>query len=198
MKKIPSLFQRTHDGDRRVRDEIVSGCEWVLAGEGVPTRKYDGTCCLILCGHLFKRYNLRPGKPPPPDFFLVERDESTGKAVGWVPVGDGPEDQWHRAAWDDGFDPLGHPWAEGTYELLGPNVQGNPEGVTRHVLWAHAEADRLVGDPRDFASIRGYLATHDIEGIVWHHPDGRMAKIKAKDFGLRRGAEAPEADAGGR
>ena len=24
----------------------------------------------------------------------------------------------------------------------------------------------------------------DIEGIVWHHPDGRMAKIKRRDFGL--------------
>ena len=24
-----------------------------------------------------------------------------------------------------------------------------------------------------------------IEGIVWHHPDGRMAKIKARDFGIQ-------------
>jgi hypothetical protein len=28
--------------------------------------------------------------------------------------------------------------------------------------------------------------THkDIEGIVWHHPDGRMVKIKKKDFGYK-------------
>jgi hypothetical protein len=27
---------------------------------------------------------------------------------------------------------------------------------------------------------------HNIEGIVWHHSDGRMVKIKAKDFGIKR------------
>ena len=35
MQKIISLFQRNYDGDRQVRDEVVPGAEWVLAGEGV-------------------------------------------------------------------------------------------------------------------------------------------------------------------
>ena len=26
---------------------------------------------------------------------------------------------------------------------------------------------------------------HVVEGIVWHHPDGRMVKIKRKDFGFK-------------
>jgi hypothetical protein len=30
------------------------------------------------------------------------------------------------------------------------------------------------------------LAGKDIEGIVWHHSDGRMAKIKLRDFGHKR------------
>jgi hypothetical protein len=34
--------------------------------------------------------------------------------------------------------------------------------------------------------IAQYLREHDIKGIVWHHPDGRMAKIKGKDFGINR------------
>jgi len=51
----------------------------------------------------------------------VDREE-TGKEVGWVPAGDGPEDQWHREA----FEPqLGLP--DGTYELVGPSIQGNAE-----------------------------------------------------------------------
>jgi len=25
-----------------------------------------------------------------------------------------------------------------------------------------------------------------MEGIVWHHPDGRMVKIKGVDFGINR------------
>lgn len=37
-----------------------------------------------------------------------------------------------------------------------------------------------------WAGLRSYLANKDIEGIVWHHPDGRMVKIKGKDFGLKR------------
>lgn len=41
--------------------------------------------------------------------------------------------------------------------------------------------------PRTFGELRRYLEQHDIEGIVWWHPDGRMVKIKGKDFGIRRG-----------
>jgi hypothetical protein len=40
--------------------------------------------------------------------------------------------------------------------------------------------------PRDFDGLREYLAGKDIEGIVWHHSDGRMAKIKLRDFGHKR------------
>ena len=62
MKKIISLFQRNYDGDLLVRDEVVPGAEWVIAGEGVATRKFDGTCCLVRDGKLFKRYEVKAGK----------------------------------------------------------------------------------------------------------------------------------------
>jgi len=45
----------------------------------------------------------------------------------------------------------------------------------------------LADAPRTFDAVREYLRSRDIEGIVWHHADGRMVKIKGKDFGLRRG-----------
>jgi len=44
----------------------------------------------------------------------------------------------------------------------------------------------LEDAPRKFEEIKAYLADKDIEGIVWHHPDGRMVKIKKKDFGYKR------------
>ena len=28
----------------------------------------------------------------------------------------------------------------------------------------------------------------DVHRIVWHHEDGRMAKIKGRDFGIKRGS----------
>jgi len=182
MKKIPTLFKRNYDGDRLVRDEVVEGCEWVLAGEGVATRKYDGTCCMVKNGKLYKRREIKRGKTPPPDFVPeTDVDEQTGKIQGWVPVGDGKEDRWHREAFTDCV------WDDGTYELLGPKIQGNPEALASHTLISHVGAEQLPRFPRTFDEIRVvFEAGVPYEGVVWHHPDGRMCKIKVRDFGFRR------------
>jgi N-acetylneuraminate synthase len=50
------------DGDRLIRNEVVSGAEWVLAGEGFAARKFDGTCCMARDGRLFKRYDVKKGR----------------------------------------------------------------------------------------------------------------------------------------
>lgn len=181
MKKIPTIFERDWDGDRsRVLDKPAPGCEWVFAGEGRATRKYDGTGCMLRDGRLYKRHEVRVGKQTPERFEAVERDEETGNVVGWVPIGDGPEDRWHREA-------LGaySEFPDGTYELCGPKVQRNPEGLGRHELVPHGAM--LVLAPRSFQGLREFFETAEIEGVVWHHPDGRMAKIKARDFGIKRG-----------
>jgi hypothetical protein len=203
MQKIISLFQRNYDGDRLVRDEVVPGTEWVLDGEGVATRKFDGTCCMVRDGRLFKRYDAKQGKQPPNGFEPAqEPDEQTGHWPGWLPVGDGPEDRWHREAFERGVDSNGIALASGdyfgvkSYELCGPKVQGNPDRFESHVLVPHG-GELLPDAPRTFALIRHYFESHDIEGIVWHHPDGRMVKIKAKDFGLKRGVMALHASADG-
>ena len=183
MKKIPTLFERDWSGDRsRVLQQIHAGCEWVLAGEGVATRKIDGTSCLVRDGRLWKRRELRESDKAPPDFIPADVDLETKKTVGWVPVGDGPEDKFHREAWGD------RARADGTYELVGPKVQGNPEREPGHALVRHGYgiAGPLDDVPRTFDELREFLAARDIEGIVWHHPDGRMAKIKKRDFGLKR------------
>lgn len=41
------------------------------------------------------------------------------------------------------------------------------------------------GDIRKFNPPAGRF--WNVEGVVWHHPDGRMVKIKTRDFGLTRG-----------
>jgi len=174
MKKIISLFQRNYEGDRLVRDEVVPGAEWVLAGEGIATRKFDGTCCMVRDGKLYKRYDAKAGKAPPAGFEPAQDpDPNTGHWPGWLPVGDGPEDKWFREA--------ALPAVDGTYELCGPKVQGNPEGFAEHTLIRHG-AHTLQDAPRSFNEIKAYLESRSYEGIVWHHPDGRMVKIKRKDF----------------
>ena len=178
MQKIISLFQRNYDGDHLVRDELVPGAEWVAAGEGRPTQKHDGTCCLVRGGRLFKRYEVKKGKTPPLDFEpATDVDATTGKQQGWVPVTDSPNDRWHQEAFN------GQP--DGTYELCGPKIQGNPEHLGGHQLIPHGIVS-LSNVPRDFEGLKAWFKDKDIEGIVWHHPDGRMVKIKKKDFGLKR------------
>lgn len=180
MQKIISLFQRNYDGDRLVRDELVPGAEWVRDGEGRATRKYDGTCCMVRGGKLYARYEVKAGKVPPANFEPAsDVDPNTGKRQGWVPVDDGPQWRWHREAFGAGQYP------DGTYELCGPKVQGNPERFTTHVLIPHGDTD-LDDCPRCYAGLQDYLAAAGIEGVVWHHEDGRMVKIKAKDFGIKR------------
>ena len=188
MQKIISLYKRDYEVTRLVYDEVVPGAEWVLAGEGVATRKYDGTCCMVERGRLFKRYDAKKGKTPPPFFVPAQEapDPVTGHWPGWVPVSiSAPSDKYHREAWHD----VGESLNDGTYELCGPMVQGNPEGFQTHTLVPHGSW-KLPDAPRTFEALKAWLADHDIEGIVWWHPDGRMVKIKKKDFGLPRRTKA--------
>lgn len=184
MKKIASVFKRDYKGNRQVYDEVVEGSEWVINGEGVATEKLDGTSCMIRDGKLFKRYDAKKGRTPPAGFEPTEetQNEHTGHWPGWVPVNDDPGDKWHRAALEADPDLV-----DGTYELIGPKVQGNPHEVGIHQLIAHG-AYKPEDVPCDFDGIREFLTKHVMEGIVWHHPDGRMAKIKRRDFGLQWGA----------
>lgn len=189
MQKIPSVFKRDYEGTRAIYPELVEGCEWVLAGEGVPTVKIDGTACLVKDNQLYKRYDAKAGKPHPAGFIPAqdEPDTVTGHFPGWVPVGAGPEDRWHREAWAACKEVP----ANGTYELIGAKVQGNPYQLVGHSLVRHGESiitDLPTWDTASpdafFNSLKHWFADHKVEGIVWHHPDGRIAKIKRRDFGF--------------
>jgi hypothetical protein len=180
MKKTPTIFKRNPENMKEILPEPHKDCGWVFAGEGVATRKYDGTCCLVESGKMYKRREIKNGTPPPYGFVEADHDEVTGKIVGWVPVDPAnAEDKWHIAAFKEGM-------KDGTYELLGPKIQGNPEGLTEHVLLKHSEAEQFADVPRTFDGIREWMEGRDIEGIVLHRPDGRMAKIKKRDYGQIR------------
>lgn len=186
MKKIPTLFVRDPDDMRRVLPEVHPDCQWVLDGEGVATRKYDGTCVSWHDGDWWFRREVKPGKNPPDGWAQVALDETTGKRVGWEPAR--PTSGFIRLlreAIDNTF-AFGDEIPEGTYELCGPKVNGNPEHFGEHRLIRHADAEVFNLPARlDFNTCRRAvldLAEYGHEGIVWHHPDGRMAKLKACDF----------------
>jgi hypothetical protein len=181
MKKIPTIFKRDPNNPKLITQEPHPECHWVFLGEGAATRKYDGTCCLIEQNRkLYKRREIKPRQHTPNGFFLADYDQNTDTKIGWVPVSpDNKEDKWHLAS----FHP---PYADGTYELVGPKIQGNPENYATHTLIAHADAETYPNVPRTFDGLKEWLKNKDIEGLVFHHPDGRMAKIKKRDFQLPR------------
>ena len=206
MRKIPSVFMRDHEGTGQVFNEVTPGCEWVLDGEGVPTRKWDGTSCMVKDGRLFKRYDRKRDrktgehKPAPEGWIACEDEpnEHTGHWPGWVPVDPADKaDRWHALAWRRRHQTFGHNGIlfGRTYELIGPTINGNPEDVIAfmfrlhgadEIRWPSAISPGLVDRtlPVNFHTIHAVLATMPIEGLVWHHPDGRMAKVKRRDFGL--------------
>lgn len=181
MRKIPTLFRRDPEDMRRVTREVHPACAWVLAGEGVATRKFDGTCVRMdETGQWYARREVKSGKTPPANFEPVETDEATGKTMGWEPAEQSAYAKYIAEAIRN-RDPL-DPFEPGTYELCGPKVNGNPETYEAHVLVRHDIADEVPDVPRNFDGLVKFLADFPYEGIVWHHPDGRMAKLKVRDF----------------
>jgi hypothetical protein len=202
MKKVPTIYVRDEDDPRHVTREINPDCQWVFDGAGTPTQKLDGTCVWIdPRGSMWKRFTLLPGREAPESFLECEHDEVTNKTFGWVLCrGETPSEKYHWEAYDalsedtvttliDGFVYI-EQWPSGTYELVGPKVQGGIErGFKRHYLWSHEGTELALldeGPERTYDEICVYLMDWDAEGIVWHHPDGRWAKIKGRDFGFNR------------
>lgn len=179
MIKIPTIFVR---GPKHlVTTECNNECLWVFHEEGIATQKFDGTCCMVRNHQLYKRVTWDPQKgPAPPEWLHHDFNPLVRSGHGWLPVGIGPEDWMHRSV------PI--PAQDGTYELCGPKIgRRNPEHLNAYVLLRHGGV--IFPDaPRTYDELETWLAGKDIEGIVWHHQDGRMAKIKGVDFGLKRGA----------
>jgi len=210
MKKIPNLFERDwKDAPSRVLPVLNSTADvaWVLAGEGVPTVKWDGAAVMIRDAELYVRYDAKGGKTPPPGFLpCQDADPVTGHRPGWIAAAGNPAAKWHV----DALVKSGGELADGTYEALGPQHQSNPYGFPHNLLIRHGkdplsqfvDASRLCEGPaaawfhlRDVLSVVRHqhplmpLAL-PIEGIVWHHPDGRMVKVLSSDLGVAWKAKA--------
>jgi len=191
MKKISTLFKKDPNNLGRVINEVNPENEWVFKGEGIATRKYDGSACSIINGKLYKRYDVKNGKAVPEEAIpCQEPDPISGHWPHWVKCQrDKPEDRFLFEAFDlliSSYAPIYANELDGTYEFCGPKSQGNPEGFEVNVLVRHGMSKIEVND-YSFEGLKELLIKLDIEGIVFHHrSDGRMCKIRKSDFGIRR------------
>ena len=85
MKKIPSLFARDPANPRVLSDAYHAAADWVVRGEGVATRKWDGTAVLVQGGAVYARYDVKAGRSAPLAFVPAQDpDPATGHHPGWV------------------------------------------------------------------------------------------------------------------
>lgn len=188
MKKISTLFKKDQQDLGKVVNEVNPENQWVFDGEGIPTRKYDGTAMAVINSEVYKRYDVKSGRQVPNGAIpCQEADITTGHHPHWLKCEcDKSEDKYFF----EGFNSLAElgEVEDGTYELIGEKVQGNPEKIEGHHLVKHG-CKVLLGliNPMTFENLKEYLEITDIEGIVFHHKsDDRMCKLRKSDFGLRR------------
>lgn len=205
MKKIPTLFERMFENHKVTTVlPVFTNAECAKAAMfGTPTIKWDGSCCALHDGVFYKRYDAKKGKPIPEDAIKCqeEADPVTGHLPCWVPVyKDNPADKWFIAALQNTLNGVLY-LPDGTYEAVGKHFQGNPYRRPNDILVPHGkdECDDFsklllpsylsLEDTQMFAEdyleyIRGYLTSHEIEGIVFWYDGAPVCKIKRTDFGL--------------
>jgi hypothetical protein len=182
MKKISTLFKKDPSNLGLVINEINPENQWVFT-DGIPTRKFDGTATAIINGELYKRYDVKKGRQVPEGAIpCQEADLITGHHPHWLKCDRSKnEDKYFF----EGFDNLENK-KDGTYELIGEKVQGNPEKIKGHMLIRHGIV-RLSLEDDSFEYLKQYLEQADIEGIVFYHKsDDRMCKLRKSDFGISR------------
>lgn len=187
MPKLKSPFVRKMiDGYYVVTPEIDEDCKWVFEDEtAIATEKLDGTNVSII---------IEDGK--------VKRIFNRTQEIPFFNHGHKFIIDGVLEAYDRGY----CNFTDGQYfgELIGPKVNGNPYHLTEHI-WipfstyceGHLRYKSWGQYPKDFDTISNWfkddlfsLYVQRIkhgekvrpEGIVFHHPDGRMAKLRADMF----------------
>ena len=183
MKKIPTLFTRVYENHKIVgiKDEITPGCELAFY-QGFATIKTDGSCCAVIDGKFYKRYDAKKGKNPPVGAIpCCDPDPITGHWPHWVEVDpSNPNDRWFVEAFSNSRK-MGMDLENGTYEAIGPHFQGNPYELNNDILVKHGTM--VVAVRRDFESISQWLNDNAVEGLVFWLDGEPVCKIKRTDFG---------------
>lgn len=201
MKKIKTVYKIDRETNLATQ-EVNKGVQWVIEGKGIATLKVDGSACMIRGGELYKRYDrkLKPQfvkqvRANPDTVITAEMfNELPGEAIAcqdkpdpvtyhhphWLKVDKSKaEDKFHVEALTKLTD-----LPDGTYELIGTKVNGNPYKLQEHLLVKHG-AEVLDVPNRSFEGLKDFLESLQGEGIVFYNQEtGEMAKARRKDFGL--------------
>lgn len=192
MKKMKTLFIKDKTDLSRVTKKLDNTFSWVFTDNCEASIKYDGTSCAIIDGVLYKRYDAKANpktgiKKSVPEGAIPcgEFDPITGHHPHWLEVDfKDNSNKYHLEAYKNLIS-KGKPF-DGTYELIGEKVKGNPENVKGHILVRHGLHVIKVKD-HSYEGIKNLLISLNKEGLVFRNKvTGEMAKIRLTDFGLKR------------
>ena len=186
MKKIPTLFEREFEKGKIVGINPVFTSEKCKEAfeKGVATIKIDGSCCAIIDGVFYKRFDAKKGRKIPEGAIpCCDPDPVTGHWPHWVKVDENdPADKWFVKAYNNTIN-MCDEICDGTYEAIGPHFQGNPYNMVFDTLERHG--DMIVDTvPRTFDGVKGWLECYEVEGLVFWLNGKPICKIKRSDFGL--------------
>ena len=193
MKKIPTLFERVYENHKIVNvlpNFTNEKCKKAFF-EGIPTLKIDGSCCSIIDGKFYKRYDAKKGKPIPKNAIKCqeEPDPITGHLPCWMPVDfNDPSDKWFINAYQKALEENDGFLKDGTYEAIGKHFQGNPYNYDYDVLKPHGKIVldfKTTPDEDYFNKTKEYITNLNGEGIVFWLDDKPICKIKRTDFNLK-------------
>lgn len=191
MKKIPTVFIREFVNHKIIRvtsDFTNEECKEAFLN-GKATIKFDGSCCAIINGEFYKRYDAKKGKPIPEGAIKCqeEPDEVTGHLPCWVKVDENnPADKWFIKALNTYIKEYYKSITdlkEGTYEAVGEHFNGNPYKRDYDILVPHGKAPALL-EHRTYEAVKEFLEKAPQEGLVFWLNDKPVCKIKKTDFGF--------------
>lgn len=184
MRKIKTIFDRDWTGNKKVINKPLIDLE--LLKNAVATEKLDGTNVrLTVRNHTLVRLEKRCN---PSKIQKVKGIEEPWYTEAYESE---PNDRymWEAAKNTDLSDAPDGEWSG---EVLGPKVQGNPLNLEKHIiaLFSLGKVPSFDDVPLDYEGLKAWIPRQkskygkdcNIEGIVWHLPNGDMYKIKCKDF----------------
>lgn len=185
MTALLTIDRIKHIGINKINEKSA----WVFNEPTTATVKHDGTGVLINHeGEAYIRRSVKKGRNIPDGFLLAEFDSFTETMFGVIPVKDSP----HRRFFNEAVTLITQPLIAGTYELVGPKINGNPEKLTHHSLILHgSEVIEDFPDIRTMDPLNAYdelkiiftdFKDRGIEGIVWWGSDNRRVKLRVNDF----------------
>jgi hypothetical protein len=199
MKKIQTILPK----DLNNMGLVTSGT--LMAGINHFKIKIDGTACMIKDGHPYCRFDAKLfkrkkgkiitftkeeviSKLPIGAIACQEPDEKSGHWPHWVPVSiDNPSQKFIY----EGFTNLSSV-IDGTYECIGPKIQGNPHGEDKHYWIPHFDSKLIyqvnsLNPDNAFELFKELFKEFKYEGLVaYNELNEPIGKIRCSDFGYKK------------